>query len=170
MKSRFLLGLAALLASTLAFADTTLIVQDLVTVTTTSGSKQDTRTQSATKSPSTSKYATTKGLTGSSGGTTTQQVPLSILSSQYQAGSPASGGRSSSANAQSYVITRTMDEHSSVIQDAADRGRAFNAAVISSGSSTIRLDNVVLSSYTTSMGGGQSTETFKVHFQTRNVN
>lgn len=171
MKSRFFLGLAAMLASTLAIADTTLIIQDLVTVTTTSGgSKKDARTASAAKSIATSKYANTKGQTGSSSGTTTQQVPLSIVSSQYQAGTSATGGRSGPASSQSYVITRNMDAHSSVIQDAADRGRAFNAAVISSGGSTIRLDNVVLSSYTVSMGGGQSTETFKVHFQTQNVN
>ena len=165
------LATTALVATT-AQANSTLIVEDLVTITVSNTAKSDKKGASKPSSkPSVDKSKaamTKKGSAG--GGTTTQQVPLAIISSTYEAAASSSGGRPSQTTAQAYVITRAMDEHSSVIEDAADRGRAFNAAVIGSGSGSIRLDNVYLSNYSVSISGGQSTESFKVHFQSQDVN
>ena len=163
------------LVATPAQADSTLIVEDLVTVTVTNSSTSGKGDKKGAARPGSKltidKQQSTKGKPGStSPSTTTQQVPLAIISSTFEAGASSSGGRPSQATAQAYVITRSMDDHSSVIEDAADRGRAFNAAVIGSGSGSIRLDNVYLSSYSVSISGGQSTETFKVHFQSQDVN
>ena len=98
-----------------------------------------------------------------------KHVALEIQSSTYQAASASSSGRRGASSGQAYVVTRAMDQASSVIQDAASRGKAYNSAIISDGSSQIRLENVYLSSYSTTMGGGQSTETFSVHFQNQQV-
>lgn len=98
-----------------------------------------------------------------------KQPAIEIQSSTYQAASSGGGSQRGGASGQAYVINRAMDRASSYIQDAASRGKFFKSAVISSGSSQILLENVYLSSYSTSMGGGQSTEIFSVHFQSQQV-
>lgn len=114
--------------------------------------------------------AVTKSKNGSPAGS--QNATLNVVSSSFQAGSGGSSGRASGAGgAEAYVITRNMDSQSSAIANAAQTSQVYSSAVIANSSGgTITLSNVYLSSYSTSMSGSSSVETFKVHFQSQAVN
>lgn len=112
----------------------------------------------------------TKSKNGASAGAS--NATLSVISSNFQAGTGGSSGRATNSNgADAYVITRNMDSRSSDIANAAQTGRMYPSAVIAgAGGSRINLNRAYLSSYSTSMSGGSSVETFKVHFQSQSVN
>lgn len=101
-----------------------------------------------------------------------QNVTLTVISSNYEAGSGGSSGRATGGSGnEGYVIARNMDGQSSAIADAVDTSRVYPSAVIAnSNGSSISLSNVYFSSYSTSMSGSSSVETFKVHFQSQSVN
>lgn len=105
-------------------------------------------------------------------GATSQNATLPVISADFAAGSGGSSGRATGPGGnEGYVITRNMDGQSGAIANAAQTNRVYTSAVIANSSGpNINLNSVYFSSYSTSMSGSSSVETFKVHFQSQSVN
>jgi len=177
-------SLIALLAfANFAQAQTTLIVEGLIEAPASTSNSSNAKKDAKRSKKEVKKGKIAKGnnkaskLTQSKNPqTAAAPVVLDVISANYEAGTSGNAGSRTSGggNAEAYAITRNMDDNSDDILQASQNGRVFNAAVISnrtgSNTSTIRMDRVYLSSYSTSMSNGQSVESFKIHFQSQSVN
>ena len=74
----------------------------------------------------------------------------------------ARGGGSSDATV--WVITRNQDRYSNLLQDAANRGRAFKRVVLKIGNNRHNLEQALISNFSISASGNSSTETFYIRF------
>ena len=87
--------------------------------------------------------------------------------------SPGTPGRRGAPPSQYYLVTRTPDQHSTDVEDAADRGRAFRKVLLvtrlADGSKVVReFDQAFISDYNVTLGQG-SRETFRINYNNETV-
>lgn len=69
-----------------------------------------------------------------------------------------------STNRTVWIISRVQDQFSNAIQDASNRGRAFNNLVVTIGRNRQELRQGLISNYSISASGNTASETFYIQF------
>ena len=101
-----------------------------------------------------------------------QGSEMPIISAQMQTASPQGTGRSRTPGGNYFLVQRNMDSSSSTISNYSQKGRLIKYAVIrhtlgNGSTAEEHLTNVLISQYSQSIGGGGSTESFRVFYQNR---